>query len=289
MRAFTSYDGTQLAYRVIGKGDPLLVIPGGPMRDQVYLGDLGGLAGHRTLHLLTLRGTGASGVPDDLGTYRVDRQVADVEAFREHLGLETADVLGHSAGANLAMLYAAAHPGHIGKLALITPSLRAVGIDFVPDHRREAAALRTGEPWYPEAWAAMERVLDGEATEDDWDTIEPFFYGRWDDEIRAFAAGAKINQDAIPHYYAEGAMDPEATRAALAKLEAPVLVLAGEYDMGPRPSVAAQAAELFQNGGLTVQPRAGHFPWLDDPACFTRTVSTFLTGTNPSMVNQPSA
>ncbi|MFI6320013.1 alpha/beta fold hydrolase [Nonomuraea sp. NPDC050556] len=276
MSTFTSYDGTELAYRTTGQGEPLLVVPGGPMRDQVYLGDLGGLAEHRTLHLLSLRGTGASGVPGDLGTYRVDRQVADVEAFRAHLGLETADVLGHSAGANLAMLYAAAHPARVAKLALVTPSLRAVGIDFVPDHRREAASLRTGESWYPEAWAAMERVLDGEATEDDWDAMEPFFYGRWDDEIRAFAAGARINEEAIPHYYAEGAMDPEATRAALAKLDAPVLVLAGEYDMGPRPSVAAQAAELFRNGTLTVQPRAGHFPWLDDPAWFTRTVAAFL-------------
>ncbi|MEV0589623.1 alpha/beta hydrolase, partial [Nonomuraea sp. NPDC050310] len=86
MPYFTSYDGTTLAYRRTGEGEPLVCLPGGPMRASAYLGDLGGLAGHRRLIMLDLRGTGDSATPDDHQTYRCDRQVEDVEALRVHLG-----------------------------------------------------------------------------------------------------------------------------------------------------------------------------------------------------------
>jgi pimeloyl-ACP methyl ester carboxylesterase len=35
---------------------------------------------------------------------------------------------------------------------------------------------------------------------------------------------------------------------------------------------------LFPKAELTVQPGAGHFPWLDDPVRFSGTVETFLRG-----------
>src|ERR1700738_903438 len=110
MPSFSSYDGTVLAYHLKGEGEPLVCLPGGPARPSGYLGDLGGLAAQRQLILLDSRGTGQAAVPVDPGTYRVDRLVADVEALRAHLGLETVDLLGHSAAGNLAILYAARHP-----------------------------------------------------------------------------------------------------------------------------------------------------------------------------------
>src|SRR4051812_14770210 len=94
-------DGTRLAVHSAGTGDPLVCLPGGPMLDSAYLRDLGGLTAHRTLVRLDLRGTGASAEPADPATYRCDRQVADVDAVRRHLGLDRLDLLAHSAGANL--------------------------------------------------------------------------------------------------------------------------------------------------------------------------------------------
>jgi alpha/beta hydrolase fold len=85
VRRFRSWDGTDLAYRVVGSGPPLVCVPGGPGQAGDYLGELGGLSRHRTLILLDNRGTGASSVPGDAATYRVDRIVRDVEALRRHL------------------------------------------------------------------------------------------------------------------------------------------------------------------------------------------------------------
>ncbi|GAA2431674.1 alpha/beta fold hydrolase [Streptomyces mauvecolor] len=279
MPMFTTYDGTRLAYHLRGEGEPLLCIPGGAMRASEYLGDLGGLTAHRQLVLLDLRGTGDSAAPDDPASYRCDRQVADVEALRGHLGLDRIDLLGHSASGNLALLYAARHPDRVGSLTLVAPGVRAVGIEVTEDDWRSAVALRAGEPWYEEGRAAFERTWAGEA---DWDevrsAIRPFAYGRWDAAAQwhEAAAQAGANRDAASAYYAEGSFEPKATTAALAEVTAPVLVLAGEYDGGPTPARAAELAALFPNAELAVQRGAGHYPWIDDAEAFVRTVAAFL-------------
>ncbi len=101
--AVSAPDGTKLAYLELGTGDPVVCLPGGPMQDSRYLGDLGGLSARHRLILL-----------------------------------------GHSGGANLAVLYAAQHPGRVGRLLLITPGLAAVGIDVsAPDRREVATCAKT--------------------------------------------------------------------------------------------------------------------------------------------------
>ncbi|MCX5383995.1 alpha/beta fold hydrolase [Streptomyces sp. NBC_00083] len=278
MPTFTSHDGTRLAYRVTGRGEPLICLPGGPGRAATYLGDLGGLAEHRRLVLLDPRGTGESAVPADPASYRCDRQVADVEALRAHLGLDRVDLLGHSAGGNLALLYAGRHPDRVGSLALITPGTRAVDIDAGEAEWRAAVALRAGEPWYEAGRAAFEEVWAGRPVSEAGDAVKPFAYGRWDAAARRHdaAAGSETNPDVAPAYYAEGAFDPPVTRAALARLDAPVLVLAAEYDPGPTPGRAAELAALMPRAELAVQWGAGHYPWLDDAEGFVRTVAAFL-------------
>ncbi|WP_433859806.1 alpha/beta fold hydrolase [Streptomyces kronopolitis] len=67
--------------------------------------------------------------------YRCDRQVADVEALRHHLGLDRVDALAHSAAGDLALLHAARHPARTRTLTLVTARARALGIDYTHEHR----------------------------------------------------------------------------------------------------------------------------------------------------------
>ncbi|MFG2191883.1 alpha/beta fold hydrolase [Streptomyces sp. NPDC048639] len=278
MPALIAPDGTELTYRVVGEGEPLVCLPGGPMRASAYLGDLGGLSTRRSLIMLDLRGTGGSGVPTDPSTYRCDRQVDDVEALRAHLGLDRIDLLAHSAAGDLAILHAARHPQRIRSLTLVTARARALGIDFTQEHRREAAALRSGEPWFEHAYAAYEKAWAGTATDADWDAMAPFFYGRWDAVAQEHAASEveQSNDEAAERYASAGAFASTGARAAVEALDAPVLILAGELDSGPLPRIAAGIAESFPRAEVTVQRGAGHYPWLDDPAGFVRTVMAFL-------------
>ena len=148
MAHFTSYDGAKLAFHRTGSGPPLVCLPGGPGRAPGYLGDLGGLGRSRELILPDTRGTGDSEVPADPAAYRCDRIARDVEALRADLGLDQMDLLGHSAGANVALLYAAAHPERIGRLILLTPGVRALGLTFTDEDQQAAMRRRAAEPWF---------------------------------------------------------------------------------------------------------------------------------------------
>ncbi|MFF9126863.1 alpha/beta fold hydrolase [Streptomyces sp. NPDC014889] len=276
MPTHPAYDATTLSYRVLGEGPSVICVPGGPMRAAGYLGDLGGLSAHRRLVLPDLRGTGGSAVPRDPASCRCDRLVDDVEALREHLGLKRVDLLAHSAGANLAALYAARHPERVGRLALITPSVLAVGIEVTGEDRRETARRRKDEPWFAAAYAALEGITAGRATDAHWQALAPLRHGRWDAAARALDAADAEQKNAEAAAAADGAFDPDATRAALARFTSPVLVLAGEVDLNSPPAAMAAYAGLFPRAELVVQPGAGHYPWLDDPARFVAATSAFL-------------
>ncbi|MEU0396542.1 alpha/beta hydrolase [Streptomyces sp. NPDC006208] len=170
-------------------------------------------------------------------------------------------------------MYAARHPERIRRLALITPNAWALEMQATAGERLAAARMRSGEPWFEAAYTAFEAALRGQEPKD---SFEPFFYGRWDAAAEAHAATdlEQVNREAAARFGGPGAYDPPATRAALRALEAPVL--AGELAGAPRPDRAGGLAALFPAGECVVQPGGGHFPWLDDPHWYVRTVARFL-------------
>ena len=277
MRRFRSWDGTELAYRVVGSGPPLVCIPGGPGQAVEYLGELGGLSDRRTLILLDNRGTGGSQPPQDPTTYRVDRLVQDVEALRGHLGLDRMDLLGHSASGGICLLYAAEHPHRLDHLVLVAPSLRVVGLqsDLGVD---EVLARRAHEPWYAEAITALraEAASPQELQRYRW-LSAPLLYGQWNAAAQAQASAepAQFAQPATDGFYAGFDPDPTLPKR-LAALAAPVLLVAGAYDIWPTCTAVRELAALLGGVDLAVLPRVGHFPWVDDPAAFTATVQRFL-------------
>ncbi len=277
--SFASYDGTEIGYRLLGAGPPLVCLPGGPGRAAEYLGDLGGLDASRQLVLLDPRGVGSSADPADPASFRVDRLVSDVDSLRAHLGLDQMDLLAHSAGAVLATLYAAACSQHLSTLTLVTPGLAAVGVADSEEQFRAALARRAAEPWYPAALAALEQIMAGDLSMDAYRASRPFFYGRWDEAAQAHATAgvSERHQAAREGFFAGVTIDVPATRAALTKLTAPVLLYAGEADPMVTPAAVREAAPLFNDATVIVQPGAAHFPWIDDPVAFAAGARSFLS------------
>jgi len=277
MPNYTSYDGVELAYRVEGTGEPVVVWPGGPARDPAYLGDLGGLAhaAERSLVIPDPRGTGASPLPADRTAYGAAHLADDLEALRAHLGLETLDLLGHSAGGSVSLLYAARHPARIRRLVLVTPGTATVGLDLTDEEWESRAALRSQEQWFGEAKAALDADDGTPATRR---AMSPFLYGRWTEAARVHAASddTQRNREGTRAFWAD-VPDPATTRAALASLTAPVRVLVGELDLMPGPDLGSRLARLFPDGRCVVQAGAGHFPWVDDPRLFARLAAAALT------------
>lgn len=104
------------------------------------------------------------------------------------------------------------------------------------------------------------------------------FYGRWDDLTAAHAGGEFEERapEAAAGFHADGAFDPDATRAGLERVSAPVLVVAGEFDAAPTPARAKEVAALFPNGRLAVVPGTAHYPWITDTPAFVESIDRFL-------------
>ena len=178
----------------------------------------------------------------------------------------------------MALLYAAAYPERIDHLVLLSPGMGPLGLEVTDTQQQAAMERRSGEPWYQDARAAVQAAETGDNSPETRLRYMPFFYGRWDDAARAHAlVGFSERARAVQAgFYAPGAFDPPAVRAGLARVAAPVMMYVGQAEIGPTPELAAEAVGLFPGWKLTVQPGAGHYPWLDDPAWFTASLLAFL-------------
>ncbi len=253
-----------------------MCLPGGPGRAAEYLGDLGGLSSSRQLVLPDPRGVGLSADP---ATFGVNRLVNDVESLRVHLGLDQMDLLAHSAGATLATLYAAGYPERLSRLILVTPGLAAIGVEGTEAGLRAGLARRASEPWYLDALTALEEIMAGGRSMEAFHASRPFCYRRWDEAARAnsTAGVSERHQAAREGFFAGVTFDVPATRAALKKLTAPVLLYAGDLDPMVTPAMVRDAAPLFNDAAVVVQPETAHFPWVDDPAAFATAIGSFLS------------
>jgi hypothetical protein len=141
----------------------------------------------------------------------------------------------------------------------------------------EVLALRAHEPWYADAVSALyaEPASAQELARYRW-LSAPLLYRQWSAAAQAQSAAepAQFAEPATEGFYADFVSDL-ALPEWLAALTVPVLLIANEYDIWPT-SVRALAA-LFGQGDLSLLPRIGHFPWVDDPALFAATVHEFLT------------
>ena len=119
---FIEVNGVRLFTRPVGTGPLTVALHGGPGASHDYLlpqYDL--LATRRALFYYDQRGGGQSPVPRDTPV-GWQAHVADLEAVREHLGLERLTLCGYSWGGLLAVLYFLEHPERVERLALVSPA-----------------------------------------------------------------------------------------------------------------------------------------------------------------------
>jgi pimeloyl-ACP methyl ester carboxylesterase len=278
VRHLAARDGVKLAVHDVGSGPSLLCIPGGPGRASEYLEDLGGLSASHTLHLLDSRGTGASELPADRASLRLDRLPDDVEDVRAALGLDPADVIAHSAGCPVVLQHAAQHPDAVRRLVLVTPSGRAFG--WEADDLEAIRAERAAEDWYDEASEAQAflETASPRLRNELERLTRPFWYGRWDERAQAHAASGdqQMSLRANAGYMPGPDYDVDAARESLRSIRAEVLVVVGTRDALTGVTVADRFVATIPKVEVAVVPGAGHFPWVDEPGAFANAVTHFL-------------
>jgi len=259
-----SLEDARLFYEVIGTGDPIIVVHGGPGLDHQYLQPgLNVLANRNTVIYYDQRGTGRSSAELTEGAINIDTFVQDIDALRQVLGYEQITVLAHSFGALIGIEYAVQYPDNLRSLILMNPVEPGTRYETQTAERmrarstaadREDMAALTGSEAFtardPATLGQVYRVAFRQLLRD---------RSRIDElELDLMTATAKNGQD-VAALLGASLQPPVEWWDRLAGIETPTLVLQGRYD-GPPLDMGRELAEAFPTGAYEVLS-TGHFPY----------------------------
>jgi pimeloyl-ACP methyl ester carboxylesterase len=262
-------DGVALHAQSTGAGTPLLFIheSAGDHRSwEPQVRHFGG--GYRCI-TYAARGYPPSDVPADPAAYGQQRAVADAIAVLDGLGVSRAHVVGLSMGGFTALHLLLEHPERV-----ISAVVAGAGYGAQPERRQAfraeceaiAAAFESDGPA-----RAAERYAVGPARVQ-FQNKNPRGWAEFAAELgRHSARGSALTmrgvQAARPSLYA--------LRPALARIAAPVLILAGDEDEGCLEP-ALMLKRTIPSAGLAILPNTGHTVNLEEPGTFNALVSQFL-------------
>lgn len=119
---FDTSDHVKIKYKISGKGEACIYVPGGPGQGYPSFELLGGSSLEKNMKMIYMdqRGSGESGKSDN---YHLEAMVQDIEELRQHLKLDKVFLLAHSFGGIIAVNYAKKYPQHIKGLILANITL----------------------------------------------------------------------------------------------------------------------------------------------------------------------
>src|SRR5690348_2658718 len=109
-------NGVELAYELIGRGSPVVMIHGAQGDQTMFSGLASQLADHYQILTFDQRGSGLSGKPHS--GYTIALLADDTAALMDHVGFSTAHVIGVSMGGTIAQELALRHPAKVRSLTL---------------------------------------------------------------------------------------------------------------------------------------------------------------------------
>jgi proline iminopeptidase len=278
-----------LYVRERGRGQPIIVLHGGPDFDHRYLlPALDRLADVYRLIYYDQRGRGQSAnavQPEDV---TLASELDDLDRVRQHVRHDSVSLLGHSWGAVLALEYALRYPTRVSHLILMNPApvsaadvavfrkayAEKLGTDL--DRQREilvSAAYKEGDP---EAVTARYRLhfKPALARADHYEqlmtTMKAAFIGQGKEGI--------VKARAVEDRLMRGTwqVDGYDLVPKLRTLSIPTLVITGDHDFIP-PEIAAHIARAIPGGRLVALQNCGHFAYLECPADVRNALENFFS------------
>jgi proline iminopeptidase len=280
-----------LYFREIGRGQPVIVLHGGPDFDHGYLlPDLDRLADGFRLIYYDQRGRGRSGdhvQPEDV---TLISDVDDIDKVRQFFHLESPALLGHSWGVVLALEYALRHPTRVSRMILMNPApasasdfavlrrayTQKLGADM--DRQREIMASAAYKDGDPEAVAARYRLHFKPALKrpEDYEKLMAIMKAGFISQGKEGIAKARAVEDRLMRdtWQADGYdLLPK-----LRNLRIPTLVIAGDHDFIPG-EIAVHIARAIPSARLVTLRNCGHFAYLECPGDVRNAFDDFFRGT----------
>jgi proline iminopeptidase len=277
---YISVPGAQLYYIAEGRGDPIIVVPGGPGLDHTYLfPEMRRLAKAHRVIFYDPRGTGRTSGEVNDSTVSFDRLLADIDALADSLRLPAFTLLGHSWGGLVAMRYAARHPERLRALVLMNTS--EPGRRYADESNRLLRARQT-----PEDSAQIATLVRSEAMRrGDASAVSAvlrlFFRASFADTARAKELVLALDQRTASNMstIARLAMGPLGPSFDLwheaATIRTPTLIVQGTQDLMPL-AMPEQLAKTISGTTLVEIDHAGHFPYIERPRETFAAIDRFL-------------
>ncbi|AQP54611.1 hypothetical protein CBF34_00915 [Vagococcus penaei] len=117
----SSFDGTHIYYKILGKGAPLFFIHGNSNSHDYFYQQMAFFKEHYQLILMDTRDHGrSSNNAQDLNYQDI---MLDILAILKNEDLKKTSFIGFSDGANIALAFGAKYPSHCDKLILASPNM----------------------------------------------------------------------------------------------------------------------------------------------------------------------
>ena len=250
-------NGMQMYYEVSGAGEPLVVLHGAYMNIPGMGAIIPQLAATHKVYALEFQGHGRTTDIDRPITY--PNLADDVAAFMDKVGLAKADVFGYSMGAAAGLMFAIRHPERVNKLVAASVAYDVRG-------------------WQPAFLAFIPQM-----------SVEMFVNLPFAAEYKKLAP----NPDGFPALIAKLIQlekEPMAWEADVKNLKAPILIIAGDYDVSTLEHNVA-LFRLLGGGGmgdfpgytmppsrLAVMPATPHTSVITQPDLLYSFIEPFLKG-----------
>ena len=274
-------NGHEMAWFEIGTGPTLVCLHGS--WDHLLYRPMGELFAQKYRCVLyDQRGSGQSKLLESgEDVMDIKKFIQDLDALRDHLGLDQMALLGHSWGSGLGLLYAQAYPDRLSHLILVGPG--PLNSEMRGCYR--ANRDRMAYPTSPEEFAAIRRSYDearsetgvvpreiDEALIQIWTRV--IFYSRE-------TAGQFIDFYLNCGGYLRHAESPtnfkhEMQLANVDRITAPTLVVYGYQDYEPITQ-AYLIKEKIPQTEIAFLNECGHATWVDQPEEHFKVVDTFLS------------
>lgn len=277
---YIEVEGARLFVRVVGSGQPLLVVHGGPGMSHDYLAPqlIESFKDEYQLIFYDQRASGKSSGVEDTSFIRLTQFVDDLERVRQHFNISRLNLLGHSFGGLLTMYYSIAYPDKVDKLLLVDTSPASWEQNF-PYFRKTIAERQTLED--KEELSAMENQQDFGRN--------PILMERYFKLYFAtFFRNPSLTQNIILGITENWLLNFNVTNNLvwqdlgkydiydkLPNITAKTLVVHGDYSVLSLDGIK-EIARRIPNSSLVILNEVGHFPYIEAPDEFGRTVKAFL-------------
>ena len=262
-----------IAYQVFGDGPDLVYVPGWVSNIEIMWDDpilasiLRRLTTFSRVTIFDKRGTGMSDPVDPTDLPGLEQRMDDVHAVMEAVGIDSATLMGHSEGGNMAALFAATYPE------------RTTGLILIGSY-----AKRTRSDDYPWAPTSESREEEIRLTEQNWG--DPH-------QVPAYTLGSRADdpafRDWVARYFRLGATPKAAatllrmntlmdTRSILPTIQVPTLCIYRTEDTDVRIEEGRWIASQIPNAKLVELPGDSHFFWIEDPTPMIDEIEEFVTG-----------